>query len=62
MNIEKKGFNVTFYLLIIPVLLWLFILIVLPHMDLFVSSFQVEADDGDTFVPYGATEFTLGLW
>lgn len=46
MSMERKGFNVTFYLLIIPVLLWLFILIVLPHIDLFVSSFQVEADDG----------------
>jgi len=43
---ERKGFNVTFYLLIIPVLLWLFILIVLPHIDLFVSSFQIEGDDG----------------
>jgi spermidine/putrescine transport system permease protein len=43
---KKKSFNVTFYLLIIPVLLWLVLLIVLPHMDLLVSSFKVENDDG----------------
>lgn len=42
-----KGFNPTFYLLIIPVLLWLTLLIVLPHMDLLVSSFRIENDDGD---------------
>ena len=46
MNIEKKGFNVTFYLLIVPVLLWLVLLIVLPHIDLLISSFQIENDDG----------------
>jgi spermidine/putrescine transport system permease protein len=43
---QKKGFNVTFYLLIIPVLLWLLLLIVFPHIDLLVSSFQIENDDG----------------
>jgi len=46
MNIEKKGFNVTFYLLIIPVLLWLVTLIIIPHIELFISSFQIENDDG----------------
>lgn len=44
---SKKHFNVTFYLLIIPVLLWLVTLIILPHMDLLISSFKVENDDGD---------------
>ncbi len=43
---NKKNFNVTFYLLIIPVLLWLVILIVLPHIDLLISSFQVDSDAG----------------
>ncbi|MCK5661958.1 MAG: ABC transporter permease [Thiotrichaceae bacterium] len=43
---NKKNINVTFYLLIIPVLLWLVTLIILPHMDLLISSFQVENDDG----------------
>ena len=42
----KKQFNVTFYLLIIPVLLWLVTLIVLPHIDLLISSFQIENDEG----------------
>lgn len=44
---SKKHFNVTFYLLITPVLLWLVTLIILPHMDLLISSFKVENDDGD---------------
>ena len=42
----KKN-NITFYLLLVPVLLWLVSLIVLPHIDLFVSSFKFENDDGD---------------
>jgi len=44
---NKKNTNITFYLLIIPVLIWLFTLIILPHMDLLVSSFKIENDDGD---------------
>jgi len=36
-----------FYIFLIPVLLWLFLLIVLPHIDLFVSSFRAENDLGD---------------
>ena len=44
---QKKGFNFTFYLLIVPVLLWLFLLIVLPHIDLLISSFQIENDAGE---------------
>jgi len=43
---RTKGFNYTFYLLIVPVLLWLVLLIVLPHLDLLISSFQIENDDG----------------
>ncbi len=42
----KKHFNVTLFLLIVPVLLWLVLLIVLPHMDLLISSFKIENDDG----------------
>jgi len=49
----KKSFNFTFYLLIVPVLLWLVTLIVLPHIDLFVSSFQVENDDGEMVFSLG---------
>ena len=36
----------TFYLLMIPVLLWLIMLIVIPHLDLFFKSFRFENDDG----------------
>ena len=43
----KKPFNVTLYLLIIPVLVWLVLLIVLPHLDLLLSSFKIENDNGD---------------
>lgn len=43
---NKKSFNITFYLLIVPVLLWLIILIVLPHIDLLISSFQGDSDAG----------------
>ncbi len=46
---NKKGFNITFYLLILPVLLWLIVLIVLPHIYLLISSFQGEADSGASF-------------
>lgn len=42
----KKQFNITFWFLIIPVLLWLVVLIVLPHMDLLISSFQAKGTDG----------------
>ena len=42
---NKRSF--TFYLLIIPVLLWLLLMIVIPHVDLLVSSFMAENDDGD---------------
>jgi len=44
---SKKGFNVTLYLLIIPVLLWLVFLIIIPHIDLFISSFKVENSEGN---------------
>ncbi len=44
---EKKQFNITFYLLVIPVLLWLVLLIVLPHIDLLISSFKADNDMGE---------------
>jgi spermidine/putrescine transport system permease protein len=43
MGNSKKAF----YFLLIPVLLWLVILIIIPHTDLFVSSFKAENDAGD---------------
>ncbi len=36
----------TFYLLFIPVVLWLLVLLVVPHMDLFFRSFRYENNDG----------------
>jgi len=42
----KKKISGTFYLLMIPVLLWLVMLIVIPHMDMFFRSFRFENDDG----------------
>ena len=42
-----KNSSFAFYLLLVPVLLWLLVLIVLPHIDMFVSSFMFENDDGD---------------
>ena len=50
---NKNGFNVTFYLLIVPVLIWLVTLIVIPHAELFISSFLVEDDLGDMVFSFG---------
>ncbi|MEA3544189.1 MAG: ABC transporter permease, partial [Thermodesulfobacteriota bacterium] len=40
---KKRGS--TFYLLMIPVLLWLGVLIVIPHLDMLYRSFRFETDD-----------------
>ena len=42
-----KKSKFVFYLLVVPVLLWLVLLIVLPHIDLLISSFKFENDDGE---------------
>ena len=44
---NKKNFNITFYLLIVPVLIWLVFMIVIPHAEMLISSFLVEDDMGD---------------
>ena len=36
-----------FFFFLLPVVLWLFLLIVLPHIDLLIMSFRFENDDGD---------------
>jgi spermidine/putrescine transport system permease protein len=41
---KKRGS--TFYLLMAPVLLWLILLIVIPHLDMFFRSFRFENDNG----------------
>ena len=45
MNGNKKAF----YFLLIPVLLWLVLLIIIPHIDLFISSFKVDGDSSSAF-------------
>ncbi len=42
----KKKRSSTFYLLMAPVLLWLILLIVIPHLDMFFRSFRFESDNG----------------
>lgn len=44
---KKKKFNITFYLLFLPVMLWLMIFIVIPHIDLLISSFETRNDAGE---------------
>ncbi len=41
-----KGSNKAFYFLVVPVLIWLVFLIIIPHMDLLLSSFKAENDAG----------------
>ena len=43
---SKSGSNTTLYLLIVPVLIWLVFMVVIPHVELAVSSFLVEDDMG----------------
>jgi len=42
-----KGSRIVFWLFLAPVLVWLLLLIVLPHMDLLIMSFRGENDYGD---------------
>jgi len=50
---SKNNFNITFYLLIFPVLIWLIFMIVIPHAELLVSSFLVEDDLGELVFSFG---------
>jgi spermidine/putrescine transport system permease protein len=43
----KKGIRWGLVIFVTPVLLWLFLLIVLPHIDLLIMSFRVEDDFGN---------------
>ena len=47
MTSRRSRLSLTFVLFITPVLLWLFLLIVLPHIDLLLMSFRIENDAGD---------------
>ena len=44
----KKGIRWAFVIFVTPVLLWLFLLIVLPHIDLLIMSFRIEDDFGNS--------------
>ena len=47
-----------FFFFLTPVLLWLFLLIVLPHLDLLINSFRTEDDYGEmTWGLYNYQEF-----
>lgn len=48
MRTVRARFTLPFLLFVTPVLLWLFLLIVLPHIDLLVMSFRTEDDSGGT--------------
>jgi spermidine/putrescine transport system permease protein len=43
----KKGIRWALVIFITPVLLWLFLLIVLPHIDLLIMSFRIEDEFGN---------------
>ena len=43
----KKGIRWGLVIFVTPVLLWLFLLIVLPHIDLLIMSFRIEDDFGN---------------
>ena len=43
----KKHLKLGFYIFFVPVFLWLFLLIVLPQIDLFLMSLKFENDVGN---------------
>jgi spermidine/putrescine transport system permease protein len=46
MTSARTRFTLPFLIFVTPVLLWLFLLIVLPHIDLLLMSFRTEDDSG----------------
>ncbi len=46
MNAPRTHITLPFLIFITPVLMWLFLLIVLPHIDLLLMSFRIEDDTG----------------
>jgi len=47
-----SGNKKAFYFLLIPVLVWLLLLIIAPHIDLFINSFKVDGSDTFTVENY----------
>ncbi|WP_319406603.1 ABC transporter permease [uncultured Desulfosarcina sp.] len=48
MNVTRARITLPFLIFVTPVLMWLFLLIVLPHIDLLLMSFRIEDDAGAT--------------
>ena len=48
MNASRARITLPFLIFVTPVLMWLFLLIVLPHIDLLLMSFRIEDDAGAT--------------
>ena len=46
MNAPRTRITLPFLIFVTPVLMWLFLLIVLPHLDLLLMSFRIEDDAG----------------
>ena len=46
MNAPRTRITLPFLIFVTPVLMWLFLLIVLPHIDLLLMSFRIEDDAG----------------
>jgi spermidine/putrescine transport system permease protein len=46
MNAPQTRITLPFLIFVTPVLMWLFLLIVLPHIDLLLMSFRIEDDTG----------------
>ena len=46
MNASRTRITLPFLIFVTPVLMWLFLLIVLPHIDLLLMSFRIEDDAG----------------
>ncbi|MDX2453026.1 ABC transporter permease [Desulfosarcina sp.] len=46
MNAPRTHITLPFLIFVTPVLMWLFLLIVLPHIDLLLMSFRIEDDAG----------------
>ena len=46
MNAARSRITLPFLIFVTPVLMWLFLLIVLPHIDLLLMSFRIEDDSG----------------
>lgn len=46
MNAARPRITLPFLIFVTPVLMWLFLLIVLPHIDLLLMSFRIEDDAG----------------